>query len=75
MDSDARIYVSGGQTLLGQALTELLRHRGYSAVVQGDPDLRDSRAVHPPIESEILFQDEFAILDDQDVVDVVIPTP
>ena len=45
MEKDARIYVAGGQTLVGSALRLELRMRGYSPISAPEPDLTRADAV------------------------------
>jgi GDP-L-fucose synthase len=46
VDLNARIYVAGGETLVGRALRKRLVERGFSGVVSdADPDLGDRGAV------------------------------
>ena len=46
MDSTARIYVAGTQTLAGRALLKRLAERGFTRVIEeAGPDLRDRGAV------------------------------
>lgn len=44
MTRDSRIFVAGGSTLYGRALTDHLRDEGYTYLVGPEPDLTDSRA-------------------------------
>lgn len=45
MNREARIFVAGGDTLLGASLTELLHRRGFANLAADEPDLTDALAV------------------------------
>src|SRR5436309_1920837 len=46
MNPDTRVFVAGGETLLGRALIDLLRDEGFTHLVgvEDEPDLTDAEA-------------------------------
>lgn len=55
MNANSRIFVAGGNTLIGAAILEMLRDRGYANIVgcgEDEPDATDGRAVEEFFASE-----------------------